>query len=151
MAMLHASQSPTVDSSIETVLLHISISQTRKLSNREVHLDITVQRLEFSRVSATFSHLFCPLCCCPAGLWSFDLTVTQLQENIPEVEQGAEDGMLCSLNYLMGLIHVIVMLAPWPQQLGMLVFMPTGHAMQFLYTKYKIKNAHTQQRKDAST
>ncbi|XP_068406609.1 uncharacterized protein [Eschrichtius robustus] len=48
------------------------------------------------------------------GLWSFDLTVSQLlQENILETERGAVNGVQCSLNYLMDLIHfVLVMLAP---------------------------------------
>nr|XP_012628753.1 solute carrier family 40 member 1-like isoform X2 [Microcebus murinus] len=84
------------------------------------------------------------------GLWSFDLTVTQLlQENIPEVERGAVNGVQCSLNYLMDLIHfVLVMLAPWPQQFGVLVFISipfvtTGHMLYFFYArKCKIKNAH---------
>uniref|UniRef100_G1PXY7 Solute carrier family 40 member n=1 Tax=Myotis lucifugus TaxID=59463 RepID=G1PXY7_MYOLU len=87
-------------------------------------------------VSATYSHLVCPLCCCPEGLWSFDLIVPLLlQENIPEMERGAENGVQCSLNSLTGLIHVIlIMLAPRPQQLGKLVFISTmcvttGHSM----------------------
>uniref|UniRef100_H0XNK0 Solute carrier family 40 member n=1 Tax=Otolemur garnettii TaxID=30611 RepID=H0XNK0_OTOGA len=77
-----------------------------------------------------------------AGLWSFDLTVTQLlQENIPEVERGAVNGVQCSLNYLMDLIHfVLVMLAPRPQQFGMLVFISilfvtTGHVLYFFYAR----------------
>ncbi|MBZ3884572.1 Solute carrier family 40 member 1 [Sciurus carolinensis] len=83
------------------------------------------------------------------GLWSFDLTVTQLlQENIPEAERGAVNGVQCSLNYLMDLIHfILVMLAPRPQQFGMLVFISmlfvtTGHVLYFFYArKCKIKNA----------
>ncbi|ELW67597.1 Solute carrier family 40 member 1 [Tupaia chinensis] len=83
------------------------------------------------------------------GLWSFDLTVTQLlQENIPEAERGAVNGVQCSLNYLMDLIHfVLVMLAPRPQQFGVLVFISilfvtTGHVLYFVYArKCKIKNA----------
>ncbi|XP_053465060.1 solute carrier family 40 member 1-like [Nycticebus coucang] len=87
------------------------------------------------------------------GLWSFDLTVTQLlQENIPEVERGAVNGVQCSLNYLMDLIHfVLVMLAPRPQQFGLLVFISilfvtTGHGLYFFYArKCKIKNAHAKE------
>ncbi|XP_069317349.1 ferroportin-like isoform X2 [Eulemur rufifrons] len=93
------------------------------------------------------------------GLWSFDLTVTQLlQENIPEVERGAVNGVQCSLNYLMDLIHfVLVMLAPWPQQFGMLVlisipFVTTGHMLYFFYArKCKIKNAHAKKTVKKST
>uniref|UniRef100_A0A8C5YXK0 Solute carrier family 40 member n=1 Tax=Marmota marmota marmota TaxID=9994 RepID=A0A8C5YXK0_MARMA len=76
------------------------------------------------------------------GLWSFDLTVTQLlQENIPEAERGAVNGVQCSLNYLMDLIHfILVMLAPQPQQFGMLVFISmlfvtTGHVLYFFYAR----------------
>ncbi|XP_048642286.1 solute carrier family 40 protein member 1-like isoform X2 [Marmota marmota marmota] len=83
------------------------------------------------------------------GLWSFDLTVTQLlQENIPEAERGAVNGVQCSLNYLMDLIHfILVMLAPQPQQFGMLVFISmlfvtTGHVLYFFYArKCKIENS----------
>uniref|UniRef100_A0A8C9PRA1 Solute carrier family 40 member n=1 Tax=Spermophilus dauricus TaxID=99837 RepID=A0A8C9PRA1_SPEDA len=83
------------------------------------------------------------------GLWSFDLTVTQLlQENIPEAERGAVNGVQCSLNYLMDLIHfILVMLAPRPQQFGMLVFISmlfvtTGHVLYFFYArKCKIENS----------
>ncbi|XP_053322784.1 solute carrier family 40 member 1-like [Spea bombifrons] len=81
------------------------------------------------------------------GLWSFDLTVTQLlQENIPESERGVVNGVQSSMNYLMDLVHfIMVILAPQPQQFGLLViisilFVIAGHTMFFFYTKkYKIK------------
>ncbi|XP_065254495.1 solute carrier family 40 member 1-like [Emys orbicularis] len=81
------------------------------------------------------------------GLWSFDLTVTQLlQENIPESERGIVNGVQSSMNYLMDLVHfIMVILAPQPQQFGLLViisllFVITGHVMYFIYAKkYKIK------------
>lgn len=80
------------------------------------------------------------------GLWSFDLTVTQLlQENIPESERGVVNGVQSSMNYLMDLVHfIMVILAPQPQQFGLLViisilFVIAGHTMYFFYTKkYKI-------------
>ncbi|KAL6065464.1 hypothetical protein STEG23_011577, partial [Scotinomys teguina] len=83
-------------------------------------------------------------------LWSFDLTVTQLlQENIPEAERGAVNGVQCSLNYLMDLTHsILVMLAPRPQQFGTFVFssmlfVTTGHVLYFLYArKSKTKKVH---------
>ncbi|KAM4874037.1 ferroportin-like [Thomomys bottae] len=93
------------------------------------------------------------------GLWSFDLTVTQLlQENIPEAERGAVNGVQCSLNYLMDLIHfVLVLLAPRPQQFGMLVFISilfvtTGHVLYFFYArKCKMRNAHVNKTVKKST
>ncbi|XP_052576359.1 solute carrier family 40 protein member 1-like [Peromyscus californicus insignis] len=98
----------------------------------------------------SISLLFSGVILARIGLWSFDLTVTQLlQENIPEAERGAVNGVQCSLNYLMDLIHfVLVMLAPRPQQFGMLVFLSmlfvtTGHMLYFFYArKNKTKKAH---------
>ncbi|OCT75749.1 solute carrier family 40 member 1 [Xenopus laevis] len=76
------------------------------------------------------------------GLWSFDLTVTQLlQENIPESERGVVNGVQSSMNYLMDLVHfIMVILAPQPQQFGLLViismlFVIAGHTMYFFYTR----------------
>ncbi|XP_057690179.1 solute carrier family 40 member 1 [Corythoichthys intestinalis] len=74
------------------------------------------------------------------GLWSFDLTVTQLlQENIGETERGVVNGVQSSMNYLMDLLHFIMVIsAPQPQHFGILVlisvlFITTGHTMYFLY------------------
>uniref|UniRef100_A0A665V5Y4 Solute carrier family 40 member n=1 Tax=Echeneis naucrates TaxID=173247 RepID=A0A665V5Y4_ECHNA len=74
------------------------------------------------------------------GLWSFDLTVTQLlQENICESERGVVNGVQSSMNYLMDLLHFIMVIsAPQPQHFGILViisvvFITTGHTMYFLY------------------
>uniref|UniRef100_A0A3B4T8W1 Solute carrier family 40 member n=1 Tax=Seriola dumerili TaxID=41447 RepID=A0A3B4T8W1_SERDU len=73
-------------------------------------------------------------------LWSFDLTVTQLlQENICESERGVVNGVQSSMNYLMDLLHFIMVIsAPQPQHFGILViisvlFITTGHTMYFLY------------------
>lgn len=77
---------------------------------------------------------------CVLGLWSFDLTVTQLlQENICESERGVVNGVQSSMNYLMDLLHFIMVIsAPQPQHFGILViisvlFITTGHTMYFLY------------------
>nr|XP_057941021.1 solute carrier family 40 member 1 [Doryrhamphus excisus] len=74
------------------------------------------------------------------GLWSFDLTVTQLlQETICESERGVVNGVQSSMNYLMDLLHFIMVIsAPQPQHFGILVlisvlFITTGHTMYFLY------------------
>lgn len=76
----------------------------------------------------------------PLGLWSFDLTVTQLlQESICESERGVVNGVQSSMNYLMDLLHFIMVIsAPQPQHFGILViisvlFITTGHTMYFLY------------------
>ncbi|XP_041102705.1 solute carrier family 40 member 1 [Polyodon spathula] len=76
------------------------------------------------------------------GLWSFDLTVTQLlQETISESERGVVNGVQSSMNYLMDLMHfVMVISAPQPQHFGILViisvlFVTAGHTMYFLYVR----------------
>lgn len=85
---------------------------------------------------------------CVSGLWSFDLTVTQLlQENICESERGVVNGVQSSMNYLMDLLHFIMVIsAPQPQHFGILViisvlFITTGHTMYFLYA-HKAKKKH---------
>ncbi|KAI2655450.1 Solute carrier family 40 member 1 [Labeo rohita] len=85
------------------------------------------------------------LCCCFPGLWSFDLTVTQiLQETICESERGVVNGVQSSMNYLMDLLHFLMVIsAPQPQHFGILViisilFIFTGHTMYFLYAR-KVK------------
>uniref|UniRef100_A0A8B9H6R5 Solute carrier family 40 member n=1 Tax=Astyanax mexicanus TaxID=7994 RepID=A0A8B9H6R5_ASTMX len=77
-----------------------------------------------------------------AGLWSFDLTVTQLlQETICESERGVVNGVQSSMNYLMDLLHFLMVIsAPQPQHFGILViisvlFITTGHIMYFLYAR----------------
>lgn len=74
----------------------------------------------------------------PAGLWSFDLTVTQLiQENVIESERGVINGVQNSMNYLLDLLHfIMVILAPNPEAFGLLViisvsFVAMGHIMYF--------------------
>uniref|UniRef100_A0A8C2FMV8 Solute carrier family 40 member n=1 Tax=Cyprinus carpio TaxID=7962 RepID=A0A8C2FMV8_CYPCA len=81
-------------------------------------------------------------CCYFPGLWSFDLTVTQLlQETICESERGVVNGVQSSMNYLMDLLHFIMVIsAPQPQHFGILViisilFIFTGHTMYFLYAR----------------
>ncbi|KAM9724266.1 ferroportin isoform 2-T3 [Menidia menidia] len=82
------------------------------------------------------------------GLWSFDLTVTQLlQETISESERGVVNGVQSSMNYLMDLLHFIMVIsAPQPEHFGILViisvlFITTGHSMYFLYA-HKAKRKH---------
>ncbi|XP_061531812.1 solute carrier family 40 member 1 [Phycodurus eques] len=83
------------------------------------------------------------------GLWSFDLTVTQLlQENICESERGVVNGVQSSMNYLMDLLHFIMVIsAPQPQHFGILVlisvlFIATGHTMYFLYAHKAKRKRH---------
>ncbi|KAM8934164.1 ferroportin-like [Pelodytes ibericus] len=75
-----------------------------------------------------------------AGLWSFDLTVTQLiQENVKESERGIVNGVQDSMNCLLDMLHfVMVIMAPNPEAFGLLVlisvaFVTMGHIMYYRY------------------
>uniref|UniRef100_A0A8C7W5B6 Solute carrier family 40 member n=1 Tax=Oncorhynchus mykiss TaxID=8022 RepID=A0A8C7W5B6_ONCMY len=55
------------------------------------------------------SLLFAGVIAARIGLWSFDLTVTQLiQENVIESERGVINGVQNSMNYLLDLLHFIM-------------------------------------------
>uniref|UniRef100_A0A7N6B511 Solute carrier family 40 member n=1 Tax=Anabas testudineus TaxID=64144 RepID=A0A7N6B511_ANATE len=84
--------------------------------------------------------LFSGVIAARVGLWSFDLTVTQLiQENVIESERGVINGVQNSMNYLLDLLHfIMVILAPNPEAFGLLViisvsFVAMGHIMYFRF------------------
>ncbi|XP_061697914.1 solute carrier family 40 member 1 [Syngnathoides biaculeatus] len=86
------------------------------------------------------SLLFAGVIAARVGLWSFDLTVTQLiQENVIESERGVINGVQNSMNYLLDLLHfIMVILAPNPEAFGLLViisvsFVTAGHVMYFYF------------------
>uniref|UniRef100_J3SFB8 Solute carrier family 40 member n=1 Tax=Crotalus adamanteus TaxID=8729 RepID=J3SFB8_CROAD len=86
------------------------------------------------------SLLFAGVIAARVGLWSFDLTVTQLlQENVIESERGIINGVQNSMNYLLDLLHfIMVILAPNPEAFGLLVlisvsFVAMGHIMYFRF------------------
>ncbi|XP_041940343.1 solute carrier family 40 member 1 [Alosa sapidissima] len=86
------------------------------------------------------SLLFAGVIAARVGLWSFDLTVTQLiQENVIESERGIINGVQNSMNYLLDLLHfIMVILAPNPEAFGLLViisvsFVAMGHMMYFRF------------------
>uniref|UniRef100_A0A2D4PKC2 Solute carrier family 40 member n=1 Tax=Micrurus surinamensis TaxID=129470 RepID=A0A2D4PKC2_MICSU len=86
------------------------------------------------------SLLFAGVIVARVGLWSFDLTVTQLiQENVIESERGVINGVQNSMNYLLDLLHfIMVILAPNPEAFGLLViisvsFVAMGHIMYFRF------------------
>uniref|UniRef100_A0A8C4SGM6 Solute carrier family 40 member n=1 Tax=Erpetoichthys calabaricus TaxID=27687 RepID=A0A8C4SGM6_ERPCA len=118
-------------------------------SNSSANQNSSGQSGPNSYISITF--LFLGVISARVGLWSFDLTVTQLlQENINESERGIVNGVQSSMNYLMDLLHFIMVIsAPQPQHFGILViisvmFVTAGHTMYFMYArkakrKYKPK------------
>ncbi|XP_077137535.1 ferroportin-like [Ranitomeya variabilis] len=86
------------------------------------------------------SLLFAGIIAAKMGLWSFDLTVTQLlQENVVESERGVVHGVQSSMNGLLDLLHyILAMAAPAPDTFGLLVltsvgFVVMGHMMYFRF------------------
>uniref|UniRef100_A0A3Q4HPI4 Solute carrier family 40 member n=2 Tax=Neolamprologus brichardi TaxID=32507 RepID=A0A3Q4HPI4_NEOBR len=93
------------------------------------------------------SLLFAGVIAARVGLWSFDLTVTQLiQENVIESERGVINGVQNSMNYLLDLLHfIMVILAPNPEAFGLLViisvsFVAMGHMMYFRFAFRSLGN-----------
>uniref|UniRef100_U3EWC8 Solute carrier family 40 member n=1 Tax=Callithrix jacchus TaxID=9483 RepID=U3EWC8_CALJA len=93
------------------------------------------------------SLLFAGVIAARIGLWSFDLTVTQLlQENVIESERGIINGVQNSMNYLLDLLHfIMVILAPNPEAFGLLVlisvsFVAMGHIMYFRFAQNTLGN-----------
>ncbi|XP_015280417.1 PREDICTED: solute carrier family 40 member 1 [Gekko japonicus] len=94
------------------------------------------------------SLLFAGVIAARIGLWSFDLTVTQLlQENVIESERGIINGVQNSMNYLLDLLHfIMVILAPNPEAFGLLVlisvsFVAMGHIMYFRFAQKTLGNS----------
>uniref|UniRef100_UPI00398F6AA4 ferroportin-like n=1 Tax=Pristiophorus japonicus TaxID=55135 RepID=UPI00398F6AA4 len=76
------------------------------------------------------------------GLWSFDLTVTQLmQEMICESKRGIVNGVQSSMNGIMDLLrYVMVIIAPAPEHFGILIilsviFVTTGGLLFFCFAR----------------
>ncbi|XP_007529060.1 solute carrier family 40 member 1 [Erinaceus europaeus] len=95
-----------------------------------------------SESMVSVSLLFAGVIAARIGLWSFDLTVTQLlQENVIESERGIINGVQNSMNYLLDLLHfIMVILAPNPEAFGLLVlisvsFVAMGHIMYFRFSQ----------------
>ncbi|KAL6484353.1 hypothetical protein MHYP_G00063980 [Metynnis hypsauchen] len=105
-------------------------------------VNISMQSEEMPHIESymSVSLLFAGVIAARVGLWSFDLTVTQLiQENVAEAERGVINGVQNSMNYLLDLLHfVMVILAPNPEAFGLLViisvsFVAMGHMMYFRF------------------
>ncbi|KAK9969117.1 hypothetical protein ABG768_027317 [Culter alburnus] len=93
------------------------------------------------------SLLFAGVIAARIGLWAFDLTVTQLiQENVIESERGVINGVQNSMNYLLDLLHfIMVILAPNPEAFGLLViisvsFVAMGHMMYFRFAYKSLRS-----------
>ncbi|KAI4544012.1 hypothetical protein MG293_004278 [Ovis ammon polii] len=119
----------------------ISTTDTH-MSNGSVPASIVPEMSSKSVPIISVSLLFAGVIAARIGLWSFDLTVTQLlQENVAESERGIINGVQNSMNYLLDLLHFItVILAPNPEAFGLLVlisvsFVAMGHIMYFRFAQ----------------
>ncbi|KAE8580126.1 hypothetical protein XENTR_v10024317 [Xenopus tropicalis] len=121
-----------------TVLLEANITEnSSSVSSVSMKEDLSSVILLFTGVIAS-----------RAGLWSFDLTVTQLiQENAKESERGIINGVQDSMNCLLDMLHfVMVIMAPNPESFGLLVlisvsFVAMGHMLYYCYA-YKTLGKH---------
>ncbi|KAJ1065367.1 hypothetical protein CapIbe_001011 [Capra ibex] len=119
----------------------ISTTDTH-MSNGSVPASIVPEMSSKSVPIISVSLLFAGVIAARIGLWSFDLTVTQLlQENVAESERGIINGVQNSMNYLLDLLHfIMVILAPNPEAFGLLVlisvsFVAMGHIMYFRFAQ----------------
>ncbi|XP_071384495.1 solute carrier family 40 member 1 [Centroberyx affinis] len=123
---------PEADHSLTSVLTSDSLSVNATAA--------PAQELPPLQSYMSVSLLFAGVIAARVGLWSFDLTVTQLiQENVIESERGVINGVQNSMNYLLDLLHfIMVILAPNPEAFGLLViisvsFVAMGHIMYFRF------------------
>ncbi|ELR60867.1 ferroportin [Bos indicus] len=119
----------------------ISTTDTH-MSNGSVPASVVPEMSSKSVPIISVSLLFAGVIAARIGLWSFDLTVTQLlQENVVESERGIINGVQNSMNYLLDLLHfIMVILAPNPEAFGLLVlisvsFVAMGHVMYFRFAQ----------------
>ncbi|XP_075686052.1 ferroportin [Rhinoderma darwinii] len=113
---------------------------TANIQNLWNNANSTASDTDISIPLTSVSLLFAGVIAARIGLWSFDLTVTQLlQENVIESERGIINGVQNSMNYLLDLLHfIMVILGPNPEAFGLLVlisvsFVAMGHIMFFRY------------------
>lgn len=114
---------------------------TTDMPNLLINSNSTTSGLEENSIPlVSVSLLFAGVIAARVGLWAFDLTVTQLlQENVIESERGVINGVQNSMNYLLDLLHfIMVILGPNPEAFGLLVlisvsFVAMGHMMYFRF------------------
>nr|XP_048725948.1 solute carrier family 40 member 1 isoform X1 [Caretta caretta] len=120
---------------------------THNWLNRSSSVNSDLEMSSDSVPLISVSLLFAGVITARVGLWSFDLTVTQLlQENVIESERGIINGVQNSMNYLLDLLHfIMVILAPNPEAFGLLVlisvsFVAMGHIMYFRFAQKTLGN-----------
>ncbi|XP_069554873.1 solute carrier family 40 member 1 [Brachyistius frenatus] len=124
----------------EKILPEVDHSLTSILASGNATMTPPAEELPPLQSYMSVSLLFAGVIAARVGLWSFDLTVTQLiQENVIESERGVINGVQNSMNYLLDLLHfIMVILAPNPEAFGLLVvvsvsFVAMGHVMYFRF------------------
>lgn len=134
-------------STIPTETPEIIFTTETHMSNGSVSTDVAPEMNLSSESIISVSLLFAGVIAARIGLWSFDLTVTQLlQENVIESERGIINGVQNSMNYLLDLLHfIMVILAPNPEAFGLLVlisvsFVAMGHIMYFRFAQKTLGN-----------
>uniref|UniRef100_A0A671F9T1 Solute carrier family 40 member n=1 Tax=Rhinolophus ferrumequinum TaxID=59479 RepID=A0A671F9T1_RHIFE len=142
-------QAEPLSTNLPTEIPEIIFTTEMHMSNgsdsTNTSLDIYMGPKSESIISVSL--LFAGVIAARIGLWSFDLTVTQLlQENVIESERGIINGVQNSMNYLLDLLHfIMVILAPNPEAFGLLVlisvsFVAMGHIMYFRFAQKTLGN-----------
>ncbi|XP_063285524.1 solute carrier family 40 member 1-like [Pelobates fuscus] len=113
---------------------------TTELSNGSSTMNTADELGSNTTVLTSVILLFTGVITAKAGLWSFDLTVTQLiQENTDESARGVVNGVQKSMNSFFDILHfILVIIAPNPEAFGLLVlisvsFVAMGHVMYYRY------------------
>lgn len=135
-------QAEPLSTNIPTEIPEIIFTTEFHMSNGSDSTNVDLDMSLKSESIISVSLLFAGVIAARIGLWSFDLTVTQLlQENVIESERGIINGVQNSMNYLLDLLHfIMVILAPNPEAFGLLVlisvsFVAMGHIMYFRFAQ----------------
>ncbi|ELK04780.1 Solute carrier family 40 member 1 [Pteropus alecto] len=140
-------QAEPLPTNTSTKISEIIFPNEMHMSNGSDSTNIALEMDANSESIISVSLLFAGVIAARIGLWSFDLTVTQLlQENVIESERGIINGVQNSMNYLLDLLHfIMVILAPNPEAFGLLVlisvsFVAMGHIMYFRFAQKSLGN-----------
>lgn len=107
-------------------------------------LTLCVVSVWLTNLTASTAILMAGAAAARAGLWMFDLSVTQLmQESVPEVERGVVAGVQNSMQSFFQLLSFAVgMIIPHPQDFGKLILMSFG-SVTMAAILYAIQVYHT--------
>ncbi|XP_007888189.1 solute carrier family 40 member 1-like [Callorhinchus milii] len=115
-----------------------SLQSSNLTSHLPMHLTNSTKEFDYTSIALYFAGA----ATARIGLWSFDLTVTQLiQEMVHESKRGIVNGVQGSMNAIMDLLRfVLVIIAPAPEHFGFLIilsviFVSLGGFLYFCFAR----------------